>query len=80
MRAAEGRGEPNDITPKTTATLTVGPGGTFNWGTTTPQRWGWTAFRWKLDSGPYSGEIVVTNNSPFTNPPNEAVNAGFASP
>jgi hypothetical protein len=62
-------GEPPKTTPANSALLTVGLGGTFNWGTTAPQRWGWTAFRWKLDSGPFSGEILVTNNSPFTNPP-----------
>jgi len=61
-------GEPNGTTNATSATLTVGPGGTFNWGTTTPQGWGWVAFKWKLDNGAYSAEIPVTNNSPFNNP------------
>src|SRR5439155_8152999 len=61
-------GEPPAATPSTSATLLVGPAGTFNWGTTAPQPWGWTAFKWKLDSGAWSGEIPVTNNSPFTNP------------
>ncbi len=61
-------GEPNGITNSTSATLTVGPGGTFNWGTTTPQGWGWVAYKWKLDNGAYSAEIPVTNNSPFNNP------------
>ena len=60
-------GEPGTTTA-TSATLTVGPGGTFNWGTTTAQPWGWTAFKWKLDGGAYSAEIAVTNNSPFTSP------------
>ena len=68
-------GEPSGTTNATTATLTIGPGGTFNpgggagtWGTTAAQPWGWTAYKWKLDGGAYSGEIVVTNNSPFTSP------------
>src|SRR5439155_13003019 len=39
------------------------------WGTTAPQRWGWMAYKWKLDNGPWSAEIGVTNHSPFTNPP-----------
>src|SRR5205823_736502 len=62
-------GEPDGVTISTSATLSVGPGGTFDWGTTTPQRWGWTAFKWKLDEGNWSAEIPITNNSPFTNPP-----------
>lgn len=61
-------GEPSGTTNSTSATLTVGPGGTFNWGTTTAQPWGWVAFKWKLDNGPYSAEIPVTNNSPFNTP------------
>ncbi|MHA3772540.1 lamin tail domain-containing protein [Verrucomicrobiota bacterium sgz303538] len=61
-------GEPSGTTNSTSATLTVGPGGTFNWGTTTPQPFGWTAFKWKLDNGAWSSEIPVSNNSPFTSP------------
>ncbi|HEY2951367.1 MAG TPA: CotH kinase family protein, partial [Verrucomicrobiae bacterium] len=61
-------GEPNGTTTATNATLTVGPGGTFNWGSTTPQAWGWTAFKWKLDGGALSAEIPVANNPPFTTP------------
>ncbi|MDB6156121.1 MAG: hypothetical protein JWL90_4574 [Chthoniobacteraceae bacterium] len=59
-------GEPIGTTNATTATLTIGPGGTFNWGTITAQPWGWTAYKWKLDNGAYSEEIPITNNSPFT--------------
>ncbi len=66
-------GEPNGVTTSTSATLTVGPGGTFNWGTTAPQRWGWTAFKWKLDNGAFSAEIPINNNSPFTNLPTIAL-------
>jgi hypothetical protein len=33
-------GEPSGTTPSSSATLTVGPGGTFNWGTNAPQPWG----------------------------------------
>ena len=61
-------GEPASPTVATTATLTVGPGGTFTWGTNAAQRWGWTAFKWKLDDGAWSAEIPVVNNSPFTAP------------
>lgn len=68
-------GEPSGTTASTSATLTVGPGGTFSlggtvpWGTTTAaQPWGWTAYQWKLDGGAYSAEIPVANNSPFTSP------------
>src|ERR1041385_4490021 len=50
-------GEPTGTTTATNATITVGPGGTFNWGTTTPQAWGWTAFKWKLDGGALSADI-----------------------
>jgi len=38
-------GEPNGTTTSTSATLTVGLGGTFNWGATAPQPWGWTAYK-----------------------------------
>ncbi|MEY2410199.1 MAG: hypothetical protein QOF48_2869, partial [Verrucomicrobiota bacterium] len=62
-------GEPRGVTPATRATLTLGPGGTFNWGTNAAQRWGWTAYKWSLDGAPFSAEIIVTNNSPFTNYP-----------
>ena len=61
-------GEPSSTTNSTSATLTVGPGGTFNWGTISTQPWGWVAFKWKLDGGAYSAEIPVTNNSPFSTP------------
>jgi len=62
-------GAPSGTTTSTNATLTVGFGGTFDWGTWPPQGWGWTAFKWKLDDGAWSSEIPVTNNSPFTNLP-----------
>ena len=65
-------GEPSGTTNATSATLTLGAGGTFNWGSPSPylpQGWGWTAYKWKLDAGAYSAEIPVTNNSPFTAPP-----------
>ncbi len=62
-------GAPAGTNTLSTATLTLGPGGTFNWGTNTAQPWGWTAFKWKLDGGAWSAAIPVTNNSSFTNPP-----------
>src|SRR5205085_442922 len=66
-------GEPASPTLSSNATLTVGPAGTFTWGTTAAQRWGWTAFKWKLDNGPWSSEIVVSNPPPFTNLPTISV-------
>ena len=62
-------GEPIGTTNSTSAALTVGPGGTFDWAGYLPQGWGWTAYKWKLDAGAYSAEIPVTNNSPFTSLP-----------
>jgi uncharacterized repeat protein (TIGR01451 family) len=62
-------GEPTGTNTSTSAVLTVGPGGIFNWGTNAPQPWGWTAFRWKLDDGAWSAVIPVTNLPPFTNLP-----------
>ena len=62
-------GELEGTVGSTSATLIVGPGGTFNWGTVGPQAWGYTAFKWKLDNGAWSAEIGFTNNSPFTNLP-----------
>ena len=56
-------GEPNGATPLTTATLRVGPGGTFNWGSAVPPyEWGYTQYRWKLDNGPWSAETSVTTS------------------
>ena len=67
-------GPPPGTNASSSATLTVGPGGTFNWGTNTPQRFGYTAFQWKLDNGPWSAEIPFTNTSPFTNLPTVTLN------
>lgn len=61
-------GEPIGTTASTTATLQVGPGGTFTWGTIAQQPYGWAHFKWKLDDGPWSSEIAVGNNPPFDNP------------
>ncbi|MCX6904531.1 MAG: lamin tail domain-containing protein [Verrucomicrobia bacterium] len=55
-------------TASNSASLLVGPSGTFNWGSIATQPWGWVAYKWKLDHGQWSSEILVTNNSPFTNP------------
>jgi len=55
-------GEPGGTTPSTSATFTVGPGGVFDWGTITPQAWGYVSYKWNLDNGPWSAEIAVTNN------------------
>src|SRR5947207_10352911 len=56
-------GEPPAVTPLTTATLTVAPGGTFNWGTVVPPYvWGYTQYKWKLDNGPWSAETSITTS------------------
>jgi hypothetical protein len=62
-------GAPEGTNTAATAQFSVGPGGTFDWGTNTAQPWGWTAFKWKLDDGPWSAVIPLTNLPPFTNPP-----------
>jgi len=62
-------GEPTGTNTSTSATFTVGPGGIFNWGTNAAQPFGWTAFRWKLDDGPWSAVLPITNFPPFTNLP-----------
>jgi uncharacterized repeat protein (TIGR01451 family) len=62
-------GAPTGTNTTTSATLTVGPGGIFDWGTNAPQPFAWTAFKWKLDNGPWSAIIPITNTAPFTNLP-----------
>ncbi|MGH8048066.1 MAG: lamin tail domain-containing protein, partial [Chthoniobacterales bacterium] len=66
-------GEPSGTTNATNATLAIGPGGTFDWGTAADQPFGWTAFKWKLDNGAWSAEVPVTNLSPFSTPATIAV-------
>ncbi len=65
-------GEPAGTTTATSATLSVGLGGTINWGTVPAFQWGWTAFRWRLDGGPWqpsaTTETAVGNPPPFTTP------------
>src|SRR5204863_3762661 len=42
--------EPVGTNASTSATLTIAPGGTFNWGTVVPPYlWGYTHYKWKLD-------------------------------
>src|SRR5258706_13764185 len=54
-------GEPPTSTTSRSATLTVAPGGTFNWGSVVPPyEWGYTHYKWKLDNGPWSAEISIT--------------------
>ena len=56
-------GEPAGTTASTSATLTVTPGGTFNWGNNPPvppYTWGYTHYKWKLDNGPWSSETSIT--------------------
>ncbi len=62
-------GAPIGTNTSTSATLTVGPGGIFDFGTNAPQPFAWTAFKWKLDNGPWSAVIPITNTVPFTNLP-----------
>jgi hypothetical protein len=54
-------GEPPATNASTAATLTVAPGGTFNWGTAVPPYlWGYTHYMWKLDNGAWSAETPIT--------------------
>ena len=52
-------GEPYGKTGDSNATLTVAPGGTFNWGTNAYEA-GYTHYRWRLDNGPWSPETSIT--------------------
>ncbi len=57
-------GEPPTLTPLTSATLKVTPGGTFNWGSIVPPyAWGYTNYKWKLDDGPWSQDLSITDSS-----------------
>ena len=58
-------GEPVCTNTSTSATLTVAPGGTFNWGTggAPAYEWGYTHFRWKLDGGAWSDELPLTGSN-----------------
>jgi hypothetical protein len=67
-------GAPIGTNTSTSATLTVGPGGIFDFGTNAPQPFAWTAFKWKLDNGPWSAIIPITNTAPFTNLPTISLN------
>lgn len=54
-------GEPVGTNASAGATLTVAPGGTFNWGTVVPPYlWGYTQYKWKLDNGAWSAETPIT--------------------
>jgi hypothetical protein len=60
-------GEPSGLTPSTTASFTLFPGGVFNWGSAVPPYlWGYTYYKWKLDNGPWSAEISITNRPTLT--------------
>ncbi len=60
-------GAPVGVTTNRSATLTVSPGGAFYWGSVVPPYlWGYTHFKWKLDNGPWSAEISITNSATFT--------------
>src|SRR5206468_12186753 len=55
-------GQPAGTTHSTSATLTVAPGGTFNWGSVVPPYlWGYTHYKWRLDEGPWSAETPITS-------------------
>ncbi len=58
-------GEPRGTTTVNTATLTVAPGGTFNWGTNA-YPWGYTQYKWKLDNGPWSAPLPITTQPIIT--------------
>ena len=60
-------GEPPAVTASTSATLTVAPGGTFNWGSVVPPYlWGYTHYQWKLDTGAWSAETPITTSPTIT--------------
>jgi hypothetical protein len=60
-------GAPAGTTTNRAATLTVLPGGSFNYGTAVPPYvWGYTHYKWKLDGGAWSAEISITNTPTFT--------------
>ena len=54
-------GEPAGKLGDSNATLTLGPGGTFNWGTNAYE-WGYAHYKWKLDNGPWSAETSITTS------------------
>ena len=58
-------GEPVCTSTTNSATLTVAPGGTFNWGTggAPAYDWGYTHFRWKLDDGMWSAELPLAGSN-----------------
>ncbi len=56
-------GGPAGTTRSTSATLNLTPGGVFYWGSVVPPYvWGYTHYKWKLDNGPWSAEISITNS------------------
>ena len=61
-------GEPVCTNTSTSATLTVAPGGTFNWGTggAPAYDWGYTHFRWKLDGGAWSAALPLATSNVIT--------------
>ena len=58
-------GEPVCTNTSSSATLTVAPGGTFNWGTggAPAYDWGYTHFRWKLDNGAWSTVLPLATSN-----------------
>ncbi|HWN94819.1 MAG TPA: lamin tail domain-containing protein, partial [Methylomirabilota bacterium] len=60
-------GGPTGVTTNRSATLTVSPGGAFYWGSVVPPYlWGYTHYKWRVDNGPWSPEISITNSPTFT--------------
>ena len=54
-------GEPSGVTRATSATLNVAAGGVFNWGTVVPPyTWGFSHYKWRLNSGTWSAETPLT--------------------
>ena len=49
-------------TSSSSASLRLYPGGVFHWGTVAPNYdWGYTHYKWRLDDGPWSGELAISN-------------------
>ena len=61
-------GEPVCTNTTDSATLTVAPGGTFNWGTggAPAYEWGYTHWQWRLDGGPWSSELALATSNAIT--------------
>ncbi|MEY2409364.1 MAG: hypothetical protein QOF48_2034, partial [Verrucomicrobiota bacterium] len=58
-------GEPSGKLSDPNASITVVPGGTFNWGNN-PYEWGYAHYKWRLDGGAWSSETSITTSPRIT--------------